>query len=60
MKWKGFGSKWSWTNFEVLSLRSPGGTEEDHKNFIKDVRSLGRYLNLGPPEHEAGALATRQ
>jgi hypothetical protein len=30
MNWKGFGRKWSWPNFKVLSQRLPGGTEGNH------------------------------
>jgi hypothetical protein len=30
MNWKGFGRKWSWSNFKVLSQHSPGGIEETH------------------------------
>jgi hypothetical protein len=41
MNWKEFGKKLSWPNFEVLSRHSPGG-------------SLGRDLNSGPSEYEAG------
>jgi hypothetical protein len=28
MNWKGFGRKWSWPNFKVLTQHLPGGTEE--------------------------------
>jgi hypothetical protein len=29
------------------------------KNLSHDSRSPGRYLNLGPPEYEAGVFYTR-
>jgi hypothetical protein len=32
---KGFGRKWPWPNFKVLSWHSPGGIEENH---VKPVR----------------------
>jgi hypothetical protein len=48
MNWKGFR--------EILSLHSPGGTEENHKN---SVRIAGQDLNQGPPEYEARVLTTR-
>jgi hypothetical protein len=31
MNWKGFGRKWSWPNFTVLSRHSPAGTEKNHE-----------------------------
>jgi hypothetical protein len=31
MNWKGFGRKWPWPNFKVLSWHSPGETEENHE-----------------------------
>jgi hypothetical protein len=30
MNWKGFGRKWSWPNFKVLSQHLPGGSEGKH------------------------------
>jgi hypothetical protein len=33
MNWKGFGRKWSWPNFKVLSWNLPGGTEEKYENL---------------------------
>jgi hypothetical protein len=36
----------------------PGGTEENHKKLIHNSQSLGRDLNLGPPEYEAGVVIT--
>jgi hypothetical protein len=33
LTWKGFGRKWSWPNFKVLSRHSPGCTEETMKNL---------------------------
>jgi hypothetical protein len=49
--------KGSGRGFEVLSRHLPGRTEENHEK-PQDNRSLGRYLNPGPPECEAGALIT--
>jgi hypothetical protein len=44
MNWKGFGRKWSWPNFKVLSRYSTGGTEENHETLNQDTRSPGtRY-----------------
>jgi hypothetical protein len=57
--WEGCGWKQSWLNFKVLSWRLPGGTEENHKKLSQISWSLGRDLNLGPPEYEAGVLTTR-
>jgi hypothetical protein len=31
MKWKGFGRKLPWPDFEVLSRYSLGGSEENHE-----------------------------
>jgi hypothetical protein len=31
MNWKGFGRKWTWHNFQVLSRHSPRGTKENHE-----------------------------
>jgi hypothetical protein len=56
MNWKGFGRKWSWPNVKILSRHSPGETEENHN---QDSWSLGRDLNSGPPEYEAGVLTIR-
>jgi hypothetical protein len=33
MNWKGFGRKWSWPNFKLLSRHFPAGTEENHENL---------------------------
>jgi hypothetical protein len=59
INWKGFGRKWSWPNFKVLSRHSPGGTEDNHENRSEVSRSSDRDLNPGPPESEAGVLTTR-
>jgi hypothetical protein len=42
MNWKGFGRKWSWLNFNLLSWHSPGGTEKKHEKpsvRIADLRT---------------------
>jgi hypothetical protein len=31
MNWKGFGRKWSWPNFKVLSWHFLGEIEENHE-----------------------------
>jgi hypothetical protein len=36
MNWKGFGRKWSWPNFKVLSWFSRGETEKNHKKVSQD------------------------
>jgi hypothetical protein len=41
--------------FKVLSRHSSGGTEENHEK----PRSLGKDLNPGPTEYDAGVLTTR-
>jgi hypothetical protein len=58
MNWKGFGRKRSLLNFRVLSQPLPVGTEENHKDVSYDSQSLGRNLNPGPPEYEAGMSST--
>jgi hypothetical protein len=58
MNWKLFGSKRPWPNFKVLSRHSSGKCEENHEN-PQDRRSLGRDLNPGSPECDAGVLTTR-
>jgi hypothetical protein len=55
MSWKGFGGKRSWPYFEVY----PGICLEELKKTMKKPQynqSLGRDLNPGPPEYEAGVL----
>jgi hypothetical protein len=44
INYKGFGRKRLWPNFKVLYLRSPGGTEENHKNLYQDSMSPGPRL----------------
>jgi hypothetical protein len=56
-KWKEFERKWLWCNFKVLSLYSPGGTDENHEK-PQDSRSPGRDFNPKPPEYETGVLTT--
>jgi hypothetical protein len=41
INWKGFGRKWPWPNFKVLSRELPGGTEENHDNLNQDSRPPG-------------------
>jgi len=49
VNWKGFGRKRWWPNFKILSRHSPEGTEENHENIKKDIRSPG-------PRSERGIL----
>jgi hypothetical protein len=51
INWKGFDRKRSRPNFKVPSRKIA-------KHLSQDNRSLGRYLNPGPPEHETGVLTT--
>jgi hypothetical protein len=37
INWKGYGRKWVWPNFKVLSRHSPGGTEKTVKNLNQPV-----------------------
>jgi hypothetical protein len=60
MNWKGFGRKWLWPNFKVLSQHSSGGNEGNHKKTSVIIAGCwGQDLNPGPPEHEAGVLTAR-
>jgi hypothetical protein len=43
--------------FKLLSRYFSEGTDEYHET-PQDSRSLGRELNPGPPEYEAGVLTT--
>jgi hypothetical protein len=43
--------------FKLLFQNLSGGTEKKHKN-CQASRYLGRELNPGPPEYEAGVLAS--
>jgi hypothetical protein len=59
MNWKGYGRKWSWPNFRYY----PGICVEELRKTMKNLIqysswSLNLDLNLGPPEYEAGELAT--
>lgn len=38
----------------MMLLRFPGGTEENCQNLSQDIWSLGRDLNKGSQEYEAG------
>jgi hypothetical protein len=51
--------KGSWFNLKVTSQYLAGKTEEKHENLNQDSQSLGRYLNPGPREYEAGVLTTQ-
>jgi hypothetical protein len=52
----GFGRKWLWPNFNVLSQRSPGGTEEYHEKLSQDSLLPIRDLNPRPSEYKAEVL----
>jgi hypothetical protein len=54
---KGVERRRSWPN---VKLHLPGGTEENYGNLNQDYRSLGRDLNPGPPEYQAGVLTIRR
>jgi hypothetical protein len=56
MNWKGFGRKWSWPNFKVLSWHLPGGTEENHEKPQSGLLVSRPRFNPGPSEYEAGVL----
>jgi hypothetical protein len=49
MSWRAFGRRRLWSIFKVLSLKSPGGTENNHENPQSGYRDL----------NEAGVLTTR-
>jgi hypothetical protein len=55
MNWKGFGRKWSWTNFKEESWHSSGGTEENHN---QDRQFAGARIELRTYEYEIGVLNT--
>jgi hypothetical protein len=58
MNCKGYGRKWYWHNFKVLSWHLLEGLRRiTIKNISLDSQSLGRDLNPGPPEYE-GVLKT--
>jgi hypothetical protein len=52
------GRKLTWPNTKELTRHSTDRTEENHEK-PQGSRSLGRNLNPGPPEYEAGVLTTR-
>jgi hypothetical protein len=58
MNWKGSGRKRSWPNLRNYPRICPEGLRITTKNLSQDSRSLGRDLNLGPPEYETGLLST--
>jgi hypothetical protein len=47
INWKGFGRKWSWPNFKVLTRHSPEGTEKTMKDLNQDSRSPGMRIEPG-------------
>jgi hypothetical protein len=49
MNWEGFGRKWSWPNFKVLSWHLPGGTEETMKTSVRIVSLQVEILNWDLP-----------
>jgi hypothetical protein len=53
MHWKGYGRKLSWSVLSYSGMLS-GGLRKTAKNICQDSRSLGRDLNLGPPEYKTG------
>jgi hypothetical protein len=48
VNWKGFGRKWSWHKFGVISRHSPGGTEQNHKNLSQDSVNYMRKQSDNP------------
>jgi hypothetical protein len=59
MNWKGCGRKRSWPNLRYYSGICQERLRKTTKNLSQDSRSLGRDLNPGRPEYEAGVLTTR-
>jgi hypothetical protein len=59
MKWKGWERKLSWPNLKYYPGICLEGLRKTTKNIGQDSRSPGPDLNSGPPEYEAGVLATR-
>jgi hypothetical protein len=53
MNWKGCGRKRSWLILRYYPGIHLEGQRKPQKK-TQDIRSLGRYLNTGPPEYEAG------
>jgi hypothetical protein len=47
MNWKGLGRNLSLPKFKALSRNSPGGTEENHENLTRDIRSPGPGIETG-------------
>jgi hypothetical protein len=43
MNWKGFGRKWLWPDFKVLSQNLPEGTKENHEI---PVRTAGLWAKI--------------
>jgi hypothetical protein len=58
MNLKGFGRKWSWPNFKVLSWHLPGQTEETHEKPLSGLVISGARFGPRPFEYEAGVLTT--
>jgi hypothetical protein len=59
MNWKGCGRKRSCPDLRYYPVICLEGLRKTTKNLSQDRRSLGRDLNPGPPEYEAGVLTTR-
>jgi hypothetical protein len=59
MNWKGCGRKRSWPDVRYFPGICLEGVRKTTKYLSQDNRSLGRDLNLGPPEYEAGVLTTQ-
>jgi hypothetical protein len=49
----------SWPSFKVLSVHSPGVTEENHEILSQDIRSPDRDLRPEPSEYKTEVLTTR-
>jgi hypothetical protein len=57
MKWKQCGHGHAY--FKVLIWHMPGGTDKETKNLMQHSWSVGRDLNLEPPEYKARVLTTQ-
>jgi hypothetical protein len=49
MNWKGFGRKFSWSNFKVLFRNLPGGTVENHEKVSVRVAGIRLRFEAGTP-----------
>jgi hypothetical protein len=59
MDWKGCGRKGSWSNLRWYPFSCLEELRKAARNLSQSIRSLGRDLNSGPPEYEAGVLTTQ-